>query len=258
MTSFTISLAGIPIRVSALYERTAQFCSDYFCEEDPLVEICITPEDIEQEQIKSDRESLLEGTTPTRYSDTYLESLAVYRKIAAALLSHNILLFHASVMAFRGKAYLFTAPSGTGKTTHSRLWLSEIPGSYVLNGDKPLLRFEQGRVFACGTPWKGKERYGRNEILPLEAICILERDTQNHMETVSFHDALPVLLAQCNRPETAQPMLQTLELVDRLGKAVKLYRLGCNMEPEAARLSFRTMCGGIDPAGTIAQAIPAE
>lgn len=242
MTTFVISLAGIPMRISALFESTAQYCAGYFCEEAPLVEIRMDPSDIARERVKAIREDALEGLPQHSYSDVYLETLAVYRKIAAALLEHDILLYHGSVLAYDEKAYLFTAPSGTGKTTHSRLWLSEIPGAYILNGDKPLLRVENDRAYACGTPWQGKEKYGRNEILPLEAICILERDTCNHIESVSFRDALPVLLAQCNRPDEAQPMLRTLALIDRLGRMTRLYRLGCNMEPEAARVSFRAMC----------------
>jgi hypothetical protein len=200
------------------------------------------PADIARERATALREDALEGLPQRSYSGAYLETLAVYRKIAAALLDFGILLYHGSVLAYDGRAFLFTAPSGTGKTTHSRLWLSEIPGTYILNGDKPLLRIESDRAYACGTPWRGKEKYGRNEILPLEAICILDRDTYNHIESVSFRDALPVLLAQCNRPDEAQPMLRTLELIDRLGRITKLYRLGCNMEPEAALVSFRAMC----------------
>ena len=243
MTAFTISLAGFPIRIEALYESTMRFCADYLCSEQPLFHIRMDETDLDREREKSDRERELEGLPPHRFSGAYLETLAVYRKIAAALLQKDVLLLHGSVMAFEGKAYLFTAPSGTGKSTHCRLWLSEIPGAYVLNGDKPLLRVEADQVFACGTPWQGKENYGRNEILPLEAICILARDSSNHIATLSFHDAFPVLLAQCNRPPEAEALLHTLKLAERLGMLTRLYRLGCNMEPEAALVSFRALYG---------------
>ena len=243
MTAFTISLAGFPLSIEALFESTRRFCADYLCSGQPLFHIRMEQADIDREREKSDRERELEGLPPQRYSDAYLETLAVYRKIAAALLQKDVLLFHGSVMAYEGKAYLFTAPSGTGKTTHCRLWLSEIPGAYVLNGDKPLLRIEADRVLACGTPWQGKENYGRNEILPLEAICILGRDSFNHIAPVSFHDAFPVLIAQCNRPPETEALLYTLKLSERLGKLTRLYRLGCNMEPEAAHLSFHALCG---------------
>jgi len=247
MTAFTISLAGFPVHIEALHESTKRFCADYLCADPPLFHIRITQEDIDREREKSDREHELEGLPEHSFSDAYLETLAVYRKIAAALLEKNVLLFHGAVMAYHGKAYLFTAPSGTGKTTHCRLWLSEIPGAYVLNGDKPLLRIEADRVFACGTPWQGKEHYGRKEILPLEAICILGRSGVNCIAPVSFHDAFPVLISQSNRPSEPEALMHTLKLTESLGKLTRLYRLSCNMEPEAARVSFDALCGEEKP-----------
>ena len=243
MTAFTISVAGFPIHIEALYESTMHYCQDYLCEEEPVISVRVDQGDLDRERVKSDRERELEGLPPLSFPDSYLETLAVYRKIAAALLQRDVLLFHGSVMAYKGKAYLFTAASGTGKTTHCRLWLSQIPGTYVLNGDKPLLRIEEDRVLACGTPWQGKEQYGKNEILPLEAICILTRDSTNHIEALSFHDAFPTLIAQSNRTPETKALLHTLSLTERLGKLTRLYRLGCNMEPEAALISFHAMCG---------------
>lgn len=243
MTAFTISVAGFPIHIEALYESTMRYCQGYLCEEEPVLSVRVDQHDLDRERMKSDQERELEGLAPCSVSDAYLETLAVYRKIAAALLERDVLLFHGSAMAYQGKAYLFTAASGTGKTTHSRLWLSQIPGTYVLNGDKPLLRIEEDRVLACGTPWQGKEHYGTNEILTLEAVCILTRDSTNHIEPLSFHDAFPTLIAQSNRPPEPKALLHTLSLTERLGKLTRLYRLGCNMEPEAALISFHAMCG---------------
>ena len=117
----------------------------------------------------------------------------------------------------------------------------------MLNGDKPLLRVETDRVLACGTPWRGKEQLGRNEMLPLEAICFLERDEVNHIEAVSLHDALPSLIAQTNRPTEPQAVMHTLELIGRVGGMARLYRLGCNMEPEAAHISYHALFGGKTP-----------
>lgn len=244
MTEFTLSLAGYPIHVEALFESTKRYCSAYLCDGPALVSVCVAASDIDAEREKAAREDEIEGLQPRTFSDAYLETLALYRKIADALLMRDVLLFHGSVMACGGKAYLFTAPSGTGKTTHCRLWLSEIEGSYVLNGDKPLLRVESDRILACGTPWQGKEKLGRNEILPLSAVCILSRDTKNHIEAVSFHDAMPALFSQSNRPRRPEAIRKTLELIDRLGRHTRLYSLGCNTEPEAAHVSFRGITGG--------------
>ena len=246
MTDFTISLAGVPARVEAIYPETERFCRDYLSEEAPKFTVKIDQADIDSEREKSAREDEIEGLPTRSFSDRYLERLAVYRKLAKELLSYDTLLFHGSVVAYGGKAYLFTALSGTGKTTHTRLWLKNIPDCHVLNGDKPLLRVEGERVLACGTPWQGKENYGCNEILPLEAICILERDATNHIEPVSFGDAMGTLIQQSNRPQETPLLLKTLDLIGRLDKRVRFYRLGCNMEDEAAFVSFRGMTDEVD------------
>jgi len=241
MTVFTLSLADTVFRVEALYPGTQSFCRDYLTEEEPEFTVTITPEDILSEREKSAREDEIEGHPVRHYSDPYLETLALYRKLAKVLLKKNAVVFHGSVLAWEGKAYLFTALSGTGKTTHTRLWLKMVPGSYVLNGDKPLLRATEDGVLACGTPWQGKENYGCNEILPLAAICLLERDSVNHMEAISFRDALTTLIQQVNRPQEPELLLQTLQILNSMNKRVRFYRLGCNMDDEAALVSFRGM-----------------
>ena len=243
MTVFTLSLAGVPVLVEALFESTASYCRDYLTSRPPEFRVVITQADLAYERNKA----MQNDSTPSFYSDAYLELLAVFRKIAAVLLERDILLMHGAVMALHGSAYLFTAPSGTGKTTHCRLWLSQFPEAHVLNGDKPLLRVEKDRVLACGTPWQGKERLGCNEVLPLSAICLLERDSVNRIQAVSLHDALPVLISQTHRPAEPQALIRTLELIGRVGGMTRLYRLGCNMEPEAAQISFHALCEGETP-----------
>lgn len=141
-----------------------------------------------------------------------------------------------------GKAYLFTAPSGTGKTTHTMLWLKQLPQAYVLNGDKPFLKVKpDGKILACGVPWRGKEKYGRNEILPLAAICILERSPDNHIQEITPEEASDTLIRQIHLPQGPLNRLKTIQMLDRISREVKLYKLGCNMEPEAAQVSIRAM-----------------
>lgn len=241
MTEFTISLAETAIGVSAIFPSTRDFCRDYLTEEAPELTISIVPEDIVFEREKSAQEDALEGIPTRSFPDYYLETLAVYRKIAVEMLQKDTLLFHGSVVAVDGEAYLFTAKSGTGKTTHTNLWLKNISGSYVVNGDKPLLRFTENRLYACGTPWQGKENYGCNKRVPLRAICVLERDAENHICSVTMKEVLPVLFQQTYRPGEPQAMLKTMELVGRLGNTCNLYRLGCNMEDEAALVAYNSM-----------------
>jgi len=240
MMSFRMKLAGISIQVHAMFETTEQFCRDYLTDESPSVEVSITQADLEEERRRSACSDEREGRSVVRYPDEYLETLALYRRILERLLPRHVLLFHGSALALNGKAYLFTARSGVGKTTHTRLWLKNIPDCYVLNGDKPLLLFREDAVYVCGTPWQGKENCGVNEMLPLEAICFLERDEENRIEPIGFNNALGPLSTQAHRPGGGENLVEFIKLIERL-KTVKLYRLRCNMENEAAFAAYRGM-----------------
>ena len=240
MTEFNIKLAGFPIRVHAIHESTKNFCHDYLTDEPSETVLTITQEEIDRTRRESVAGDIFEGREPVSHRDRYLETLTLLRMAADALLDHGVLLFHGSVTAVDGKAYLFTAKSGTGKTTHSGLWLKNIPGAYILNGDKPFLLFKDDGIFACGNPWQGKENYGRNEILPLAAICILERDETNHIEPVTFKEAFEVLAFQSHKPPQDGRMVSYINLLGRIC-SLPLYRLGCNMDDEAAFVSYRGM-----------------
>ena len=239
---FTIRLAGFPIEVQTRFPYTRRMCADYLTQEPAELRVEITEEDIQNERIKSIREALYEGLQPVNFPDYYLESVAVYRKIAAQLPERRAAVFHGAVIAVDGEAYAFTASSGTGKTTHMKLWLDHFGSrALVVNGDKPIVKLDGGAAYACGTPWSGKEKLNTNTILPLKAICVLERDSTNHIEPISMSQALPTLVQQIYRPDDAAAMRATMVFLRELGAAVKLYRLGCNMEQEAAVVAYTGM-----------------
>jgi len=238
-TVFTLSLANVPIKATVLFASTRDFCADYLTDEEPRVFVTVTREDIAAEREKSEKEDLLEGLPVRQFPDEYLETLALYRKIVKELLCENVLLFHGAVIALDNEGVLFTAPSGTGKTTHIMLWQKAFGERVeIINGDKPLLRFAENGVFACGTPWQGKENRGCNKQVPLKGICLLGRDTVNHVEKIPFAAALPTLLQQSYRFCEAEPVRRMMSLIGRLS-SVGLYRLGCNMELEAALVAER-------------------
>jgi len=240
MSVFCIKLAEIPLEVHAQFDSTRDFCKEYLTEDAPLFSVAPAQADIEKMRRSDHETALAEWRTPAEQTDSYLETLALCHAVMEELIRYNVLLFHGSVIAHSGKAYLFTARSGTGKTTHSRLWLRNLPESHILNGDKPLLIFKNGRIYACGSPWRGKEKYGRNEILPLEAACILERDTENHIEKIAIKDSFDVLMKQCHIPEGNDNLSTSVKLI-RQFSALRLYRLGCNMEDEAVLVSYGGM-----------------
>ena len=242
MDVFRIKLAGLPMELRCRYPFSRELCADYLTREEPQAVIEVSEQDVAFEREKSLREAVYEGLPPIDYPDDYLESVAAYRKIALEMTKHGAAVFHGAVIAVDGEAYAFTASSGTGKTTHMKLWLRHFGDrALVVNGDKPILRVDGGRVYACGTTWCGKENLNTNVVLPLKAICVLERDAANHIERIGMGDALAVLMQQIYRPAQADAMRRTVQLVGKLGSLVKLYRLGCNMDEEAAVIAYEGM-----------------
>ena len=246
MTDFKLRLADRVIAVSAQFPSTKAFCEGYLADGPADLSVSVLPADLRYEREKSAAEDELEGREARRFSDSYLETLAVYRKIAERLPEYDTFLFHGSAIAVDGVGYLFTAKSGVGKSTHARLWRERFGARVVMvNDDKPLLRLKDGKFFVCGTPWNGKHRLSTNISVPLKAVCLLERAAENQIAPVSCREAYPLLLQQSYRPSDGGMLLKTLELTDRLGRETALYRLGCNMDPEAAEVACYGITGGL-------------
>lgn len=244
MKNFTIALAGKRIAVSSLFDSTRDFCAEYLAEGEPDFSVAISPDDIAFEREKSAMEDAMENIPTRHFSDAYLETLAVYRKIANQMLSHETLLFHGSAIAVDGEGYLFTAMSGTGKSTHTRLWRNMLGDRAVMvNDDKPLLRFMDDGVWVCGTPWNGKHHLGTNIMVPLKGISIIERGETDVITQLTPEEALPMLMQQSHRPADPVDMVNMLTLLDRLMQSVKFYRLQCTMNPNAAVVAFEGMKG---------------
>ena len=185
------------------------------------------------------QEKMLLGRPVIRHPDEYVESLAVYRKIAERLPSFDTILMHGSCIAVDGEGYLFTAKSGTGKSTHARLWREAFGDRvWMINDDKPMLRIEETGVMVYGTPWDGKHHLSRNASVPLKAIVNLTRDESNHIGPMSRADAFPVLMKQCYGSRNPATMARIMELEKQLLGAVDFYTLGCNMLPEAAKVAW--------------------
>lgn len=239
---FNIALCGVTIAVKSLYDEVFELCRPYLVSTDKAA-FCVetTPADIAFERDKAIREAFAERRAPSVLPDAYLETLAVYRKIARRMLSYDVVLMHGSAVAVGNDAYLFCANSGTGKTTHSRLWLENIPGAFIVNGDKPLISVKDEGCAVSGTPWAGKEGWNTNVTVPLRAICLLERGEKNNIREVSFREIYTALFEQIYRPSDKEEMIRTLELMKTLSKTMRFYRLSCNMDPEAAQVSYEGM-----------------
>ena len=239
----TYRIADTVIEICSLHERVHRLCADYRIDGSPAeIRVQISQADIDDERARSAHEKT--GSRSRANPDNVVEELAVYRKIAEEMPFHDVVLMHGSCVAVDGEGYLFTAKSGTGKSTHTRLW-RELFGerAVMINDDKPLIRVTDDGATIYGTPWSGKHRLDTNCSVPLKAICLLERAAQNSITRITATEAYPVLLQQIYRPSDPRAMLQTIRMVDRLSGRVSLWRLGCNMKPEAAQIAYDAMKG---------------
>ena len=243
--TFTLKLLDKNIRITALYDYIREYCHNYLTDSDSIdFEIVVNEGDIEYERKRSAAEDTKEGVPTRNFRDEYLETLAVYRKIAEKMLDYDTL--HGSAVAGDGAAYLFTAKSGTGKSTHTRLWREYLgERAVMINDDKPLISLSESGIMVYGTPWDGKHRLSTNMGAPLKAICILERAEENSIEEITASAAYNMLVQQTYKPKGAAKLIKTLQLIDKLSENVKLYRLGCNMDIQAAEISYKKMSGRI-------------
>ena len=232
------------IKITSLHENIHEYCRDYSSEGKPDFAIATSQADIEFEREKSARENIAEGHEIINYSDGYLEELAIYRKISERMPAYDTFLFHGSALAVDGLGYMFTAPSGTGKSTHAKLWCDFLENRAIMvNDDKPLVKITGTKAIVYGTPFNGKHRRGNNISVPLRAICLLERSETNHIHKIMPSEAYTKLLQQVYRPLDPIGLAKTLSLLDELMKRVNFYKLCCNTDIEAAKISYNTMKG---------------
>ena len=234
----TYRFADKAVLISTQYPDTHRYCQDYRVDTEAEIIVETDETDIDREIERSP-----EGEGHS-FSRGYLETLAVYRRIAEKMVEYDTFLFHGSAVAVEGEAYLFTASSGTGKSTHTRLWRQLLGDRAVMvSDDKPLIRADGSTVRVFGTPYNGKHRLGCDMSAILKAVCILERSKDNHIEEIDAAQAYPMLIQQTYRPDSPLGLMKTMELIDRLASGVKLYRLGCNMDISAAKIAYEAMKG---------------
>lgn len=247
---FKVRLADLVIGVKCQYETTKRFCRDYLvedgtntvgCEEN--FEVNIVDDDIENErrisEVSSGSREHMEYQK--EYRREYLETLALLRKISNRLPEYNCFLMHGAVVAVDGSGYMFTAPSGTGKSTHVALWKKYLKNAEIINGDKPFIRVDESGVWIYGTPWAGKEGWQKNMAVPLRGICLLGRGEENRIEQISPVQVLPYIMRQIHYTDEPEMAGRTLELLNMMMADVPVYRLECDMSREAAECSYAGM-----------------
>lgn len=169
---------------------------------------------------------------------------AVMMAYAFSTADYQTLLVHASVIRCKGRGYLMTAPSGTGKSTHTRLWYDNIPGCDLMNDDNPVLRIVDGCPTVYGSPWSGKTPCYRNVSAPVGALVRIQQCPSNSIRPMKPVEALAELLpAMSNMKWDKRVYSGVYDTLIRLVSLCKIYELGCLPNAEAALLCHDTVTG---------------
>lgn len=229
-------IAGLKVNMVNPKGRTAKQAQPYLAadqDENQHIDIVINVDEkrvlkaMEEhpELVQDDWEYMITG------SDFYTE-----------LLKYNGILLHSSCIVVDGMAYAFSADSGTGKSTHTQLWLKYFGDrAHMLNDDKPAIRLIDGKVYACGTPWSGKYDYSSPEIAELAGICFLERSEENWIRKADTGKAVFNIFSQTVRKLNADRMDMLFDVLEQIFAKVPLYEFGCNISREAVLTSYNAM-----------------
>ena len=244
-----IFLAGVkveiePVNYNLLAERLAGYMSlpsennAAYRAEMPVIRIRMMQDEIDDEKAKTLRCWEREGIEIPNVDDSYYEYLALRKKALKELANCRILYLHGSAICVNRQGYLFTAPSGTGKSTHVRLWREHFEDEViVVNDDKPLIRVESDEIYLCGSPWNGKHGLGCQMEVPLRAIVKLRRGDTNSIAPLGSAEAFRELFLQTHHFEEKEKMQAVMAMLARIIECTPCYSLQCNMELNAAEVA---------------------
>lgn len=191
------------------------------------------------------------GGTPGERSYALDTALMLLYTFASSKL--DTLLVHASTVKYKGKGYLFLGKSGTGKSTHSRLWIENISGTELLNDDNPIIRIVDGKVYVYGSPWSGKTNCYRNRRIPVGGIVRLQQAPFNRISPLSGIKAYAALLPSCSCMKWNHDMAEANHsTISKVIGSVPVYSLECLPDKEAAilcheKLTAENLVGTLGP-----------
>jgi len=233
---YYIRVAGLTFHVYGLYDRITERFPSFGCAPTKYA----TEITVSREEIELFRQSENLGQN---YPSLWIETSLVQKKICEYALAYNRMLIHGACVTYKEKAYLFTAPSGTGKTTHAMLWKKYLGHEVkILNGDKPILSFGQ-EIIVHGTPWMGKEHYGNNTSAPLSGIVFLKRDTACSIKRLSSRQSFPLLYNQIFFTDKQENIQYVLDGINRIISEIPIYELCCDISEQAVQCCFETLTG---------------
>lgn len=226
-----LRVADVNLQIDYKYETMVKQAEAYKYDFDkPNITISIPQSDYE----------LLRSENPHLTNDE-IEYIFTGSFFYEAFLHFNGFMLHSSGVCADGYAYLFSADPGTGKSTHTDLWLKYIKGAEIINDDKPAIRLIDDKIYVYGTPWSGKTDQNKNIRLPLGGIVFIERSENNWIKEISVKEALPLILGQTIRPTDPKLMNKLLDILDVILSHTKVYKFGCNISKEAVETSYNAI-----------------
>lgn len=217
------TVAGLVVKSENMHPDFAKFCEKY-----------LTPR------------SCPDITVSLKEKTPVAQSVELLRAVNQKLMERDTFLMHCSALSYEGKAILFAAHSGTGKSTHARMW-REVFGEKVvmINDDKPFLRFEEDGLYVFGSPWDGKHHLSTNTKAPVCAICFLSRGEIDSIKPMAPQEALSFIFDQVSRNADEGYMTKLLALLDKMLKSVPLYSLVCTPTHNAAKVAAEGILGEV-------------
>ncbi|MGN0465780.1 MAG: hypothetical protein ACI4F9_05435 [Lachnospiraceae bacterium] len=223
-------IAGLKVEMEPKFGRLIRQSESYQSSGEPIMKIKPNP---------YDKARIVMGKTSEEEMEYICYSAAFCREIVR----HGRFFLHASAIVYEGEAYLFCAPSGTGKSTHTALWRNLFPKSYILNDDKPVIWPKEEKITVWGTPFAGKTNLQVNRGVPLKGICFLKQGSENEIWKLTKDRALALMLNNTWRPRESDGMNVLLDMMEQIVAKIGIYEMSCTKEWEAAKLSYRVMKG---------------
>ena len=228
MINFKIKIANIVLEVNAFYEFTKEYCKGFLSDEEPNYVITLTKED------------LINESSENKDGKVYVseEISALYRKIADIFVDENVLVVHGSSFKVGNNAFIVTAHSGVGKSTHVNLLKKYLGKDFeYINDDKPLLEVKD-ELTLYSSPWNGKERRGNNTYAPLRSVIFLNRGlTNTYKKLTNSGDIYFRLLSQIYLPRDKAKREKALSLIDILLKRISFYEINVNTDISSAEMT---------------------
>lgn len=238
-------IANLYVNMSPKYDHLKSYAQKYLCDDSYVLEDGVDVIDINvSDEFLAERQK--ENPHLSLSDCEYMWTGSVF---AHKMLDKNGFMLHSSAVVYNGNAYLFSADSGTGKSTHTSFW-QQVFGkdeAVIINDDKPVIRNIDGVFFASGTPFSGKSDLNEDITAPVKAVCFIYRSEVNEIRKIEPSEALHLILEQTVRPKAADGALKLLDVLDMFLRKVQVYSLGVTYSPDSAVFAYNNLSRADNP-----------